>query len=204
VNSAGLRLWRVSATLSSLLIRWQDYLHERRGRGINWLTLREASQKSVKEVFNIVNEHTRLEVENPVAKVMEKGLIVGLANHTILIRKNSTEVPIDDSGAPIKDTEGKTTGVVLVFRDITRRKQAEEALRKAHDELELRVQERTAELEEANGALQAEIAERKRAEVQIREQATLLDKAQDAVAFEIWKIISHTGIRALSNLWLDC
>jgi len=54
--------------------------------------------------------------------------VVGLANHTILIRKDATEIPIDDSGAPIRDGDGETIGVVLVFRDITERKQAEEAL----------------------------------------------------------------------------
>jgi PAS domain S-box-containing protein len=90
--------------------------------------LSEAALKPVKEIFNIVNEQTRIMVENPVSKVLEKGLIVGLANHTVLIRKNKTEVAIDDSGAPIKDKEGKTTGVVLIFRDITERKKVEESL----------------------------------------------------------------------------
>ena len=88
----------------------------------------EASLKPISEVFNIVNEQTRLEVENPVNKVLEKGMIVGLANHTLLIRKDKTEVPIDDSGAPINDKEGKTTGVVLIFRDITERKKTEKTL----------------------------------------------------------------------------
>ncbi len=91
-------------------------------------TLIEASQKPVKEIFNIVNEHTRLEVENPVHKVLEKGMVIGLANHTILIHKDGTEVQIDDSGAPIRDPDGKTRGVVLVFRDITERKRAEEEI----------------------------------------------------------------------------
>jgi C4-dicarboxylate-specific signal transduction histidine kinase len=73
-------------------------------------------------------------------------MIVGLANHTLLIRKNKTEVAIDDSGAPIKDKDGKTTGVVLIFRDITERKKAEEELRKAKENLEEQVQQRTAQL----------------------------------------------------------
>jgi PAS domain S-box-containing protein len=94
--------------------------------------LNEASQKPVVEVFNIINEHTRQKVESPVAKVLEKGNIIGLANHTILVRKDGKEVPIDDSGAPIRDLNGKTTGVVLVFRDITERKRAEDELREAH------------------------------------------------------------------------
>ncbi|HTY74097.1 MAG TPA: PAS domain S-box protein, partial [Candidatus Nanoarchaeia archaeon] len=88
--------------------------------------LSEASQKSVKEVFNIVNEQTRLEVENPIIKVLKEGNVCGLENHTVLIRKDGLEVPIDDSGAPIKDKEGKTTGVVLVFRDISKRRQADQ------------------------------------------------------------------------------
>ena len=59
-----------------------------------------------------------------------------MANHTVLIRKDGSEIPIDDSGAPIKDKDGKTTGVVLIFRDITERKKAEEALTKKQDELQ--------------------------------------------------------------------
>ncbi|MCZ7402797.1 MAG: PAS domain S-box protein [Candidatus Methanoperedens sp.] len=112
-------------------------------------TLAEASAKPVTEVFNIINEYTRAEVEDPVSRVIQEGLVVGLANHTLLVRKDGTEVPIDDSGAPIKDRDGTTMGVVLVFRDITGRKRAEEALLKAHDELELRVQDRTARLKES-------------------------------------------------------
>jgi len=88
----------------------------------------EASGLPVKSVFNIVNEQSRLEVENPIDKVLREGIVVGLANHTVLVRKDGTEVPIDDSGAPIRDKYGETTGVVLIFRDIAERKKTEEAM----------------------------------------------------------------------------
>jgi PAS domain S-box-containing protein len=104
--------------------------------GLTGWTLADASMKPVTEVFNIINEQTRKSVENPVTKVLREGMIVGLANHTVLIRKDGKEVPIDDSGAPIRDADGNTTGVVLVFRDITDRKGAEEALRQQAEEFQ--------------------------------------------------------------------
>ncbi len=88
----------------------------------------EVLNKPLKEVFNIINEHSRKEVENPVSRVLKEGTVVGLANHTLLIKKDGKEVPIDDSGAPIKDKDGCVTGVVLVFRDISERKRMEEEL----------------------------------------------------------------------------
>jgi PAS domain S-box-containing protein len=100
-------------------------------------TLDEASMLPAKAVFNIINEYTRREVDDPVTKVLENGVIVGLANHTILIRKDGTEVAIDDSGAPIKDRDGNITGVVLVFRDITERKKAEEAIQRQAELIDL-------------------------------------------------------------------
>ena len=98
-------------------------------------SLREASSQPIAEVFNIVNEYSRQIVENPVSRVLQQGTIAGLANHTVLIRKDRTDVAIDDSGAPIKSQDGKTMGVVLVFRDITDRKQMEEALSYERDKL---------------------------------------------------------------------
>ncbi len=88
----------------------------------------EANGRHIERIFNIVNEKTRHKVENPVVKVLEKGLIIGLANHTVLIRKDKSEVPIDDSGAPIKDKDGNVSGVVLVFRDISEKKKSEEKI----------------------------------------------------------------------------
>jgi len=82
-------------------------------------TLEEASMKPVTEVFHIINEHSRSDAEGPVAKVLLQGMIVGPVSHTALVRKDGTEVPIDNSGAPIRDAEGRIMGVVLVFRDIT-------------------------------------------------------------------------------------
>lgn len=69
---------------------------------------------------------------------------------------------------PILDTDGEPQYLLGISEDVTERKQAEEALRRAHDELETRVQERTAELLNANQALQAEITERTKAEAEIQ------------------------------------
>jgi PAS domain S-box-containing protein len=88
----------------------------------------DAIGRPIDEVFRIVNEATRSPLENPVAKVLREGAIVGLANHTVLIGRDGTELPIDDSGAPIRDGRGRVAGVVLVFRDITARRAAEQEL----------------------------------------------------------------------------
>jgi len=80
---------------------------------------KEAVGKTFKEVFNIVNEYTRELAEDPVEKVLSTGHIVGLANHTMLIRKDGREIAIADSAAPICDSSGNIHGVVLVFRDVT-------------------------------------------------------------------------------------
>jgi PAS domain S-box-containing protein len=99
-------------------------------------TLAEAHMRPAKEVFKIINEYSREPVVSPVDKVIEHGVIVGLANHTILIRKNGREVPIDDSGAPIKDADGTIRGVVLIFRDFSEYKEAERKLQEAKEEAE--------------------------------------------------------------------
>jgi PAS domain S-box-containing protein len=86
----------------------------------------EVIGKPLQDVFHIINEHSREVVENPVNRVLREGRIVGLANHTVLIGKTGKKVPIDDSGAPIHATDGEISGVVLVFRDVSERKRAEQ------------------------------------------------------------------------------
>ncbi|MBI3864986.1 MAG: PAS domain S-box protein [Planctomycetia bacterium] len=86
----------------------------------------EAAGKPLDAVFNIVNEETRKGVDNPAKRALREGVVVGLANHTDLIRKDGTERPIDDSAAPIRDGDGRVIGCVLIFRDITERRRAEQ------------------------------------------------------------------------------
>jgi PAS domain S-box-containing protein len=112
-----------------------------------------AHDRPCTEVFNIINETTRRIVENPVTRVLQEGVVVGLANHTLLIAADGTERPIDDSGAPIRNRSGRIVGVVLVFRDVSERRRAEaERDAAASDRERLLVSERSAraEAERAN------------------------------------------------------
>jgi PAS domain S-box-containing protein len=85
----------------------------------------------LESVFKIVNESSREPAESPVRKVLDRGRIAGLANHTVLLRLDGTEIPIDDSAAPIRDRQGRIVGVVMVFRDITKQRLSEKALLRA-------------------------------------------------------------------------
>ncbi len=129
--------------------------------------LEEVLNRKLTEIFNIINRDSRQPAKNPVSKVLLAGNIVGLANHTHLIARDGREIPIDDSAAPIKDNHGNITGVILVFRDVTERQKAEEELHRAHEDLEARVIERTADLDLANKDLKREIEQRKRAEEEV-------------------------------------
>ena len=91
----------------------------------------EAEKKPLSEVFVIRNQRTRAVVESPVELVRRSGKIVGLANHTILLRRDQNEINIDDSAAPILDKDKHMIGIVLVFRDVSERYAAERALMRA-------------------------------------------------------------------------
>ena len=104
-------------------------------------TLSKARGIPLPEVFRIVNAKTRLEAVNPVQLVMERGAVVGLANHTALLSRDGKEYQISDSAAPIRNSVGQIEGVVLVFSDVTEDYRVRETL------------ERTAELLRHTGEL---------------------------------------------------
>jgi PAS domain S-box-containing protein len=87
----------------------------------------DALGRPLTEVFLIINEQTRQPAENPALQALREGVVVGLANHTVLIARDGTERPIDDSAAPMVDSSGVPVGTVLIFRDVTERRRAEEA-----------------------------------------------------------------------------
>lgn len=111
------------------------YLNEVAEKLTGW-TAEEAEDRPCAEVFRIVNEETGGPVESPVDKVLASGAIAGLANHTLLIRKDGSRLPIDDSGAPIRESDGTVRGVVLIFRDFTAHKTFERTLIQAKAEVE--------------------------------------------------------------------
>jgi PAS domain S-box-containing protein len=104
----------------------------------------EAVGRPLGEIFRIVNERTREPVASPVERALREGVIVGLANHTVLIARDGSERPIDDSAAPIRCKEGELVGCVLVFRDVVERRRDELAL--AESEERLRIAQRVARI----------------------------------------------------------
>ncbi len=97
--------------------------------------IEEARRVPVTEVFNIVHAYTGNIAENPIEKVLENGITVGLANHTKLISKDGREYQIADSAAPIVDRNKKISGVVMVFRDVTESYRMREALKRSEKHL---------------------------------------------------------------------
>ena len=90
--------------------------------------LEEAEGRLIAEVFPVIHEETRQAAETPVAKVLRRRETIKLANHLVLVRRDGAEFDIADSGAPILDKDGTLCGVVMVFRDVTLERRAQEAL----------------------------------------------------------------------------
>src|SRR6516165_6934116 len=106
-------------------------------------SLRDAAGLPLADVFWIINEDSRQPVENPAVKVLRSAIIIGLANHSILVARDGRERPIDDCGSPIIDDNGAIIGAVLVFRDITQRRQMDSALHRAQaEQIQVRFDER--------------------------------------------------------------
>lgn len=101
-------------TIAQVITGWSD--HEAKGRKFS-------------EVFLLQNEDTGASIENPIQRVLDTGLIVGLANHTVLINRNDQVIPIADSAAPIKAEDGEILGVVMVFRDVSTEKEQNDRIR---------------------------------------------------------------------------
>jgi PAS domain S-box-containing protein len=91
-------------------------------------TAAEAAGRPLSDVFQIVNEETRQPVANPALRALNEGVIFGLANHTVLIARHGAEIPIDDSGSPIRRPDGSLEGAVLIFRDISDRRRLEKEI----------------------------------------------------------------------------
>jgi PAS domain S-box-containing protein len=94
-----------------------------------------ATGRPLDDIFRIVHEDTRQPVDNPARRALHDGVVVGLANHTILIARDGTEWPIDDSAAPVRTADGTVAGSVLVFRDVSDRRRTEQTLRASEEEL---------------------------------------------------------------------
>lgn len=115
-------------------------------------SLTEAQDQPLQTIFCIVDEATQQPIANPALRVLREGIPIKLATQTILLARDGRGVPIDDSAAPILDDHGNCTGVVLVFRDITERQQAEAKVRASEERV------RQAHKMEAIGQLAAGIA----------------------------------------------
>ncbi len=88
----------------------------------------EAKGRILNEVFHILNEETYTLIENPVQRVIKEGIVLGFANHTLLVSKTGKEIPITNSASSIKNKDNEIMGVVLVFNDQTEKRAAQKML----------------------------------------------------------------------------
>ena len=148
-------------------------------------SLTEAEGRSFDEILHLVNEETGRAAKNPVSQVLKSCKIVGLANHTVLVAKDGTRRAIDDSAAPIMDEFGRLIGVVMVFRDVSRRREMAKTLEHHRQHLEDLVAERTENL-------MAEINERKKTESHLRQEtefrSTIINNIAEGLC--VWEAIA--------------
>jgi PAS domain S-box-containing protein len=115
----------------------------------------DAVGRHLDEILELVTEGGRVPVESPVGRALRERAATTLDDRTVVVARTGATIPIDDSAAPIVDDSGQVTGGVIVFRDATERRRAEQEVRSLNAELERRVLERTAQLEVANRELEA-------------------------------------------------
>lgn len=111
------------------------------GEALTGWSAEEAIGWPVTEILKLINADTRAPLDSPVHMALRSGVVAGLTDRAMLVRKDGGEIPVDDSGAPIRGADGATRGVVLVFRDITERKRAEAALRESEERFRLLFQQ---------------------------------------------------------------
>lgn len=150
----------------------------------------EVLGNELNQVFHAINEKTRQVVENPVKLALEAGVTVGLDNHTLLIAKDGSEIPIDDSAAPIKNDAGNILGAVLVFHDVTEQQRVKALLERTNEELEVRVAESITQLRETNEQLRQEIARRRGLEEELR-SALAKERELNELKSRIIATVSH-------------
>ena len=81
---------------------------------------RSARGKPIDEIMTVVNEHTRMTVENPVRRCLNEGRVISLVESSLLVSRNGEEVPVQDSAAPIRDRIGNVVGAVMTFHDVSK------------------------------------------------------------------------------------
>jgi PAS domain S-box-containing protein len=101
---------------------------------LGW-TEHEARHQFLSDVFHVVDEKTRASIENPATQVLHGGRIVGLSDRSVLVSRDGTERPIDDSAAPLRDEQGNIVGAAVMFHDVSERRRVEVTLERSQREL---------------------------------------------------------------------
>ena len=120
----------ISTDLEGNIVNMNPVAEQLTGWKIN-----QAIGKDINAIFKIFNSYDNQETINPIHEVLATKKIVGLANHTKLVSKDGNEYQISDSAAPIIDSKGDITGVVLVFRNVTQEYFARQKLKESENRL---------------------------------------------------------------------